>query len=87
MIDTVHLQNLKCEGCKTTILNKINTLKGISNINLDINSKEFTFEYTTHNAYEGLRNLLNELGYPFQGENNNLIHKTKSYISCAIGKL
>ena len=65
MRETVLLQNQKHDDFSAAILKKIQSLKGITNINLETKSNKLTFDYTTHNAYEGLRALLNSLGYTF----------------------
>jgi hypothetical protein len=65
MRETVFLQNLKSNRFSATILKKSQSIKGITNINLDIKNSKLTFDYATHNAYEGLRALLNSLGYTF----------------------
>lgn len=81
------VQNLKCSGCKNAILKRISKLDGIKNIQLDISSSKLSFEYTSHNALEGLRSDLADMGYPISGESNTIVEKTKSYIQCAVGRL
>jgi hypothetical protein len=31
--------------------------------------------------------LLSKLGYPVEGEQNPLLRKAKSYVSCAVGRI
>jgi hypothetical protein len=60
---------------------------GISNITINVSNSEVSFDYTTHNALEGLRITLSELGYPITGDPNTIVDKAKSYVQCALGKL
>ena len=40
----------------------------------------------TDKVLEKAKKTLSKLGYPIMGEKNNFITKTKSYLSCAVGK-
>ena len=87
MKTTVTIQNLKCDGCKNAIKKRLLRLSGISNVSVNVFTSEVTFHYTTHNALEGLRESLADLGYPITGEPNTIVDRAKSYIQCAIGKM
>ena len=65
MRETILLQDLKTDSFSSTILKKAQSLTGITNVNLDTKSNKLSFDYATHNAYEGLRILLKDLGYAF----------------------
>lgn len=87
MRTTVIIQNLKCNGCKNAVTKRMGQIDGISLIDIDVETSEVTFDYTTHNAMEGLRDTLIDLGYPITGDPNTIVSKAKSYFNCAIGKV
>lgn len=87
MRTTVTVQNLKCDGCKNAVTKRMLCTEGISDVVINVITSEVSFNYTTHNALEGLREMLSDLGYPITGDPNTIFDKTKSYIQCAIGKL
>ena len=87
MKTTVQVQNLKCGGCANTITTKLSRIENISDISIEVEKSEITFDYdseiTLLNAKEALKNA----GYPEINDDNSLITKAKSYVSCAIGKV
>jgi len=87
MKTTIEIQNLKCRGCESTIYNKLVTLQNIKELFIDVNNSTITFDYTLDEDIERVKYTLFNIGYPILGEENGLVTKTKSYISCAIGKL
>ncbi|SHG54549.1 heavy-metal-associated domain-containing protein [Winogradskyella jejuensis] len=87
MRTTVHIQNMKCEGCKNALRIKLNKVDGISNVEINIADSSVAFDYTTHNVIEGLRAELRDMGYPITGDPNSIVSKAKSYVSCALGKV
>lgn len=78
---------MKCEGCRNTIITKLNKIDGISNVEIDLSSSSIAFSYTTHNAMEGLRFELSQMGYPITGDSNTIVNKAKSYVNCVVGKI
>ena len=87
MKTTVEVQNLKCNGCASTINNKLSTIENIDTISVDVENSSVSFEYDTENTLETVKKELHKLGYPLVGEDNKLQTKAKSYVSCAIGKM
>lgn len=83
----LQLQNLKCEGCSSTILKNISKRKGVSNAIVDVNCNSLEFEAVEDFDLQPIKNDLLHLGYPVIDEENPLSAKVKSYLSCAIGKL
>lgn len=84
--EKIIVDNLKCGGCKNTILKKVNDIKGVSNATVDIETSEVTFERADNVALENVLNVLSKLGYPKQGTTNTF-QKAKSYMSCMIGRV
>lgn len=87
MKTSIIVQNLKCGGCANTIITKLNTLDGIDDVNVDVETSKVTFNYTSTNALILVENTLIKLGYPPLGIDNPLAAKAKSFVSCAIGKM
>jgi copper chaperone len=87
MKTTIFVQNLKCSGCASTIIKNLKTFKGVLDLNVDNETDSINIE-----TGEGFNSLeieqrLNELGYPVTTEENSLMTKAKSYVSCMIGRL
>jgi copper chaperone len=81
----IQVENIKCNGCVATITKEILSIKGTSNVKIQLETQTISVD-----AAEELRPKisakLHKLGYPELGE-NNLLEKAKSYVSCAIGKM
>ena len=84
---SVHIQNLKCCGCKNTIINRLSVLKNISEVEVDYEANTVTFDYHTNHDFENVKHVLSRIGYPIVGTENKLKTKAQSYLSCAIGRL
>lgn len=83
----VHIQNLKCDGCITTITKKLNSLDDVSEVRVEVEDNSVTFEYSEAHTLDVVKKTLADLGYPVDGEQNSLTAKAKSYVSCAFGKI
>lgn len=71
----------------TTITKGLLSLEGVLSVN-KIDNEAQTIDISTRDEMdlELVYNKLNKMGYPKPGE-NNLLEKSKSMVSCAIGKL
>ncbi len=87
MKTTVKIQNLKCGGCANTIIDKLSGLSTISNVKVNVEEQEVSFDYAVDLDLQNVKEMLNSMGYPEDGAANSLGTKAKSYISCAIGKM
>ncbi len=87
MKTSVEIQNLKCGGCCNTITNKLNTFEGVANVLKEVQNSTVSYEYTTDAVSEKVKKALAKFGYPLVDENNSILNKSKSYISCAMGKI
>ncbi len=87
MKTTVEIQNLKCNGCASTINNKLSGLDNIKGVSVDVENHSVSFEYDKEETFEIAKKELHKLGYPLVGEENKLQSKAKSYVSCAIGRM
>ncbi len=86
MRTTVHIQNLKCGGCETTIVNRLSEVKNISEVEINQNDETVSFDFHTNHDFEKAKHVLSAIGYPIVGSENKLITKAKSYISCIKGR-
>lgn len=84
---TLNIENLKCGGCENTVNKALEKLPNIKDITTNAASGEVTFSYKSEEDLQTVINRLNELGYPADPENNNIIKKAQSYVSCMIGRL
>lgn len=87
MRTSIIVQNLKCGGCATTIKNKLTELNNVSDIN--VNTTDSTVSFIAQNPEDAVavKNKLRNMGYPSIEEDNGVLSKAKSYVSCATGKL
>lgn len=84
---TIYVQNLKCGGCANTITKNVSAIENITNIKVNVEESSITFNYDTEAKLAEVKNKLQSLGYPEDGEANSIGSKAKSYVSCAIGKM
>lgn len=87
MKNTFNIQNLKCGGCANTIVTQLSKLDGISEVSVDNDTNEVSFNVTVENDIEVVKNKLSDLGYPIEGDFNSLPKKAKSFVSCAVGRM
>lgn len=64
MRTTVVIDKLRCNNCKNTVIAALKKFKGISNFDIDISTGTLSFDFTSHNAMEGLRFHLSQIGHP-----------------------
>ncbi|BCY29384.1 heavy-metal-associated domain-containing protein [Flavobacterium okayamense] len=87
MNTTIYIQNLKCGGCANTVTKNLTEIEGISNVLVNVEESSVSFEFSSDEKLENVKNTLNRLGYPEDGEANSITAKAKSYVSCAVGKM
>lgn len=86
MKTTLVIQNLKCSGCANTITTELQTINQITNIEVDPENNSVSFLHVDQDDINLAETLLGKLGYPVIGNFNSFRTKTKSYMSCAMGK-
>jgi len=81
---TIKVVNLKCGGCETQVKNYLEK-ENFRNISVDATKQTVSFEGSVEKA----KDILNKIGYlPADNpEAKSLLKKTKSYVSCMIGKM
>ena len=84
--ESIKVENLKCNGCASTIKKGLLIFDEINSVDIDIENSiiELKFDGDNQNV-EKYKSKLAKLGYPEIG-NNNTISIAKSYYSCAIGR-
>lgn len=87
MKTSIIVQNLKCGGCAHTITTKLATLENVSEVQVAVDESEISFNYINESDVERVTEKLKDLGYPSVEDKNSLTSKSKSFISCAKGKL
>lgn len=86
MKTTIQIQNLKCGGCAKTITDKLSGLNGINKIRVDEETSSVIFEHENSDVVFVAKDKLRALGYPAIDDENGILQKAKSYVSCASGK-
>jgi copper chaperone len=84
MIHQIKVENIKCGGCMNSIKTALQKIETVAEVSIDKDTETITVNSETDR--ELLVKKLSDLGYPEKGH-NSLVHKGKSFVSCAIGKM
>ncbi|MFD2100493.1 heavy-metal-associated domain-containing protein [Flagellimonas iocasae] len=87
MKTTFQVQNLKCGGCAKTISNKLWEMEGIQSVIVEKDSASVSFEHKGTDVATFVKDALKQLGYPTIDDENGMLLKAKSFVSCASGKM
>ena len=87
MNSTITIQNLKCGGCASTITTKISAIKNISNVTVNLETSGVSFDVVSEEDIVSVKEKLAAIGYPEEGENNSVVSRAKSFVSCASGRI
>ncbi len=82
----IYIENLKCGGCAATIKKGILTVDGVTDLNVNVD-ESFVEVTTKSDVITAVKEKLAKMGYPEIGDVNTFLHKAKSYVSCATGKM
>lgn len=83
---TIEIENLKCGGCAATIKKGLLSLEAVNDVAIDV--EKSLVSITSENEDDSLvKEKLSKLGYPPVGDKNTVIHKAKSFVSCAVGRI
>jgi copper chaperone len=85
----IEVENIKCGGCASTIINKLGNADGVQDVGVDVESGMVTIDgdASRREQYAG---ILASIGYPEAGTVQGLGSagaKAKSFVSCAVGRL
>jgi copper chaperone CopZ len=83
-METINVVNIKCGGCEGKITSALEKA-GLNNISINIPEQKVSFDGDREIA----KGVLSRLGYPEASspQAKSLYKKSKSYLSCAIGRL
>ena len=87
MKTAIIIQNLKCGGCAHTITTKLSEIENITDVAVNVDESKVAFNYTNEADALRVKTKLKDLGYPSIEDDNNIVSKAKSFVSCATGKL
>ncbi len=87
MKTSIVVQNLKCGGCAKTITGKLSEIENISELIVDVDDSKISFNYLNESDLDVVKKKLSALGYPSIDDDNTVLSKAKSFVSCASGKL
>ena len=84
MTHKIEVENIKCGGCINSIKTALQKIDNVTEVAIDKKTDTITINSNSDRAV--LVNTLSNLGYPEKGH-NTLLHKGKSFVSCAVGNL
>lgn len=87
MKTTFQIQNLKCGGCVKSISKKLSELKEINDVIVEKDSSSVSFDHQSADDASLVKETLRNLGYPTIDDDNSIVEKAKSFVSCASGKM
>lgn len=86
MTTTILIENLKCGGCAATIKKGILGIDSVEEVNVNVETSEVKVSHGK-DVISTIKEKLAKLGYPETGDKNTVLHKAKSFVSCAVGRL
>lgn len=84
---TLEILNLKCGGCANSIKKGILTIEGVTEVSVDLESSKVMINSSDEDIVNNVKEKLSSMGYPEVGDANTLVHKAKSFVSCATGRI
>tara|TARA_R110001632_G_scaffold194733_3_gene316194 strand:+ start:5167 stop:5433 length:267 start_codon:yes stop_codon:yes gene_type:complete len=87
MRTSIVVQNLKCGGCANTITTKLSQLENV--LDIFVNTETSSVSFVTGSTEDVImaKEKLKALGYPTFEDDNGVLAKVKSFVSCALGKI
>ena len=86
-MQTINILNLKCNGCANTIKKGLLSIEGIDTVEVTLENSEIKINNVSDEIFTTVKEKLSKMGYPEVGDANSMMHKAKSMVSCATGKL
>jgi copper chaperone CopZ len=84
---TISIVNLKCNGCVNTVRKGLLNLEGIDEIEVDLENSKISIPTDNENILSLVKKKLSKMGYPEIHDTNTVLHKAKSFVNCATGKM
>lgn len=86
MNQNITIENLKCGGCASTIIKGLSAIEGVKDVTVDVETSVVSF-HSEATILNDVKEKLSKLGYPEVGDKNTMLHKAKSFVSCAVGRV
>ncbi len=86
-METIEIVNLKCGGCVNTVKKGLLSIEGVNEVEVDLENSKVTVRTEDEQILVKVKEKLSKMGYPEIGHANTVIHKAKSFVSCASGKI
>ena len=87
MNTTIEILNLKCHGCANTVKKGLLNIEGIDKVDVDLENSKVIVPTNDEQIIEKVKAKLSKMGYPELGDANTMLHKAKSFVSCASGRM
>jgi len=84
---TIEILNLKCGGCVNTVKKGLLSINGIDEVEVDLENSKVIIATEDEQLLIRVKEKLSKMGYPEIGDANTILHKAKSFVSCASGKM
>lgn len=84
---TIEILNLKCGGCANTVKKGISAIEGVNTVTVDVETSKVTIDSIDEQVIVLIKKKLSSMGYPEVGDDNTIVHKAKSFVSCATGRM
>lgn len=87
MYSEIFVENIKCFGCRNTVIKEVKKQEEVQSVEVDIDSGKVSLEYDGgEETLARVKSRLYRKGYPEKGS-NNIKSTAKSFVSCALGRL
>ncbi|MFB9271192.1 MULTISPECIES: heavy-metal-associated domain-containing protein [Flavobacteriaceae] len=83
----LEILNLKCGGCANSIKKGMLAIEGVTEVSVDLETSKVTINSEDVTVLINVKSKLASMGYPEVGDANTIIHKAKSFVSCATGRM
>lgn len=83
----INILNLKCNGCANTIKKGLLSIEEVTEVEVTLENSEIKINDISEEIFAKVKAKLAKMGYPEVGDANSMLHKAKSFVSCASGKM
>ncbi len=84
---TINIVNLKCNGCVNTVKKGMLSIDGVHEVEVDLEQSIVSINEVSDEVFTQVKAKLSKMGYPEVGDANTMLHKAKSVVSCATGRM
>ena len=87
MPTVIEIVNLKCNGCVNTVKKGVLSIEGVNGVEVDLDASKVIVPTDDEKLIILVKEKLSKMGYPELGDANTMLHKAKSFVSCATGRM